>query len=151
MNPRIETASRYCETCSNEIVRRQREQWHRYLRRRFCSHKCIRVRPRIIVPAQLCNQCSGVIVRAATEGAARYCLRRFCNRQCMSIYQSTHHLVRQRKHSPKSRYRNSSPEVAKRIRELYFVQRLTQKAIGELVGVAQGSVSRIVSGQVWQQ
>lgn len=35
------------------------------------------------------------------------------------------------------------------IRDLYFVGKLKQYEIGRMFGLRQGSVSRIVSGQVW--
>lgn len=53
-------------------------------------------------------------------------------------------------HKPKSRYRNMSPMAARVIRELYFVGKMKQREIGRMFGLRQGSVSRIVSGQVWQ-
>jgi DNA-binding transcriptional regulator LsrR (DeoR family) len=52
-------------------------------------------------------------------------------------------------HRPKRFYRNSSPKVAAVIRDLYFVGKLKQCQIGRMFGMRQGSVSRIVSGQVW--
>jgi DNA-binding transcriptional regulator LsrR (DeoR family) len=53
-------------------------------------------------------------------------------------------------HRPKRRYRNSSPMVARVIRDLYFVGRLKQKELARMFGLAQSSVSRIVAAQVWQ-
>ncbi len=53
------------------------------------------------------------------------------------------------KRSPKRFYRNSSPEVAKQIRKLYFSRAMKQKELGERFGLAQHSISRIVSGQTW--
>lgn len=50
---------------------------------------------------------------------------------------------------PKRFYRQSSPLVARVARDLYFVGKLKQREIGRMFGMAQGSVSRIVSGQVW--
>ncbi len=52
---------------------------------------------------------------------------------------------------PKRFYRHMTPERAAEIRRLYFSQygRITQREIGERFGMPQGSVSRIVSGQVW--
>lgn len=52
---------------------------------------------------------------------------------------------------PKSHYRNMTPLKAQLIRVLYFNRLLNQREIGELFGIPQGSVSRIVSGQVWGQ
>lgn len=51
----------------------------------------------------------------------------------------------------KSNYRNMTPAKAEEIRRLYFVERLKQWQIGELFGISQGNVSRIVSGHVWSQ
>ncbi len=50
---------------------------------------------------------------------------------------------------PKRYYRNMTPTVAIFLRWLYFDARLKQGQIGDIVGMRQGSVSRIVSGQVW--
>jgi DNA-directed RNA polymerase specialized sigma subunit len=50
---------------------------------------------------------------------------------------------------PKRFYRQSSPTVARAVRELYFVGRLKQQQIGRMFGLSQGNVSRIVSRQVW--
>lgn len=52
---------------------------------------------------------------------------------------------------PKSRYRQSSPMVARMVRSLYFVGRLKQHEIGRMFDLRQGSVSRIVSGQCWRE
>lgn len=52
-------------------------------------------------------------------------------------------------HRPKRFYRNSSPKVAEVIRDLYFIGRLKQREIGRMFGLRQSSVSRIVSGAVW--
>ena len=49
----------------------------------------------------------------------------------------------------KSHYRNMTPKKAKEIRRLYFRERMKQREIGELFGISQGNVSRIVSGVVW--
>lgn len=46
-------------------------------------------------------------------------------------------------------YRHSTPMTARVIRDLYFVGKLKQHEIGRMFGLRQGSVSRIVSGQVW--
>jgi DNA-directed RNA polymerase specialized sigma subunit len=50
---------------------------------------------------------------------------------------------------PKRFYKQSSPLVAKAVRDLYFVGRLKQHEIGRMFGLRQCSVSRIVSRQVW--
>lgn len=50
---------------------------------------------------------------------------------------------------PKRHYRQSSPLVARVVRDLYFQGRLKQHEIGRMFGLRQGSVSRIVSGQTW--
>ena len=50
---------------------------------------------------------------------------------------------------PKNFYRHMNPRVAQVIRELYFVGKLKQHQIGRMFGLTQGSVSRIVSEQVW--
>lgn len=42
-----------------------------------------------------------------------------------------------------------TPEIAKIMRELYFVGKLKQHEIARMFGVKQHSVSRIISGQVW--
>ena len=53
-------------------------------------------------------------------------------------------------HSRKKKfYRQMTPEVAKVMRELYFVGRLKQHEIGRMFGCKQNSVSRIISGQAW--
>jgi len=41
-------------------------------------------------------------------------------------------------------------EKADEIRKLYFTKRMKQWEIGELFGIGQPSVSRIISDQVWQ-
>jgi hypothetical protein len=51
---------------------------------------------------------------------------------------------------PKRFYKQSSPLVAKMVRDLYFIGRLKQHEIGRMFGMRQNSVSRIVSGQVWR-
>jgi DNA-binding transcriptional regulator LsrR (DeoR family) len=43
-----------------------------------------------------------------------------------------------------------SPRAARAIRDLYFVGKLRQHDLGRMFGLRQGSVSRIVSRQVWQ-
>ena len=46
-------------------------------------------------------------------------------------------------------YQNMNPEKAALARRLYFVDRLKQKDIAARLGILQGSVSRIISGQSW--
>lgn len=53
------------------------------------------------------------------------------------------------RHRPKRFYRNSSPLVARVARDLYFIGKLKQHEIGRILGLRQGSVSRIVSGYTW--
>lgn len=52
-------------------------------------------------------------------------------------------------HRPKAYYRNMNPEKANEIRELYFLHKMKQKQIAEKFGIRQNSVSRIISGMVW--
>lgn len=52
---------------------------------------------------------------------------------------------------PKRFYRNSSPLIARVARDLYFVGKLKQREIGRMLGLRQGSISRMVSGQVWSE
>lgn len=52
---------------------------------------------------------------------------------------------------PRSFYRDMTPEKAKRIRELYFTRKYKQWQIGEMYGIPQGSVSRIVSERSWSR
>lgn len=52
-------------------------------------------------------------------------------------------------HRPKRFYRHMNREIAMQIRDLYFARRMTQKQLGELYGVSQNTVCRIVSGRVW--
>lgn len=53
-------------------------------------------------------------------------------------------------HRPKSYYRHMTREKADEIRRLYFTGKGTQKQIAEKFGIRQHSVSRIISGQVWE-
>ena len=46
-------------------------------------------------------------------------------------------------------YKHMNPDKANAIRHLYFKERKKQREIAELFGIAQGSVSRIISGMVW--
>lgn len=50
---------------------------------------------------------------------------------------------------PKRHYRHMNPRAARVIRDLYFIGKLKQHEIGRMFGLRQGSVSKIVSGQVW--
>ncbi len=50
---------------------------------------------------------------------------------------------------PKSTYRHMSRAKAYEIRRRYFAREATQAQLAQLFGIRQGSVSRIVSGQVW--
>lgn len=50
---------------------------------------------------------------------------------------------------PKRYYRGMTPEIAAFARWLYFKGKMKQHEIGTLIGMTQGSVSRIVSGQTW--
>lgn len=54
-------------------------------------------------------------------------------------------------HRPKRRYRHMTPEKAQEIRRRYFRREATQRELAEEYGLAQSSVSRIVSGYVWPQ
>ena len=50
---------------------------------------------------------------------------------------------------PNSYYRSMNREKAEVVRSLYFDKRYTQKQIAGMTGMAQSSVSRIISGVVW--
>ena len=52
-------------------------------------------------------------------------------------------------HKSKRFYRDMTPEKAAEMRRLYFVEKLRQVEIARLFGVAQGTVSRIISDAVW--
>lgn len=52
--------------------------------------------------------------------------------------------------APKRYYRHMDYAKAERIRELYFSRKMKQAELAEVFGLRQGSVSRIVSGLVWQ-
>lgn len=104
------------------------------------------MRPRIETPARYCEVCKRLITRAYDEGAVRYAARRFCGKKCEGAARIGVPGAR-----PKTHYRSSTPLVARMARELYFVGRLKQHQIGHLFGIGQPSVSRMVSGQVWQQ
>lgn len=49
----------------------------------------------------------------------------------------------------KSHYRNMTPDKAKSIRDMYFKGRMKQAAIARTFGITQATVSRIISGKVW--
>ena len=50
---------------------------------------------------------------------------------------------------PKSFYKNMTKEKAEEIRKLYFSRQKKQWELAEMFGIRQGSVSRILSDQVW--
>lgn len=50
----------------------------------------------------------------------------------------------------KRHYRHMDHAKAERIRELYFTRQMKQTELAEAFGIGQGSVSRILSNQVWQ-
>lgn len=52
---------------------------------------------------------------------------------------------------PKRYYRDMTPEKAAELKAIYYTKprTKTQAELGKLYGISQGSVSRIVSGQVW--
>lgn len=52
-------------------------------------------------------------------------------------------------HRPKSFYRSMTREKAQEIRRLYFSRQKNQRELGEMFGITQHSVSRIISGLVW--
>jgi len=52
--------------------------------------------------------------------------------------------------APKRHYRHMDYAKAERIRELYFTRQMKQAELAQAFGLKQASVSRIVSGQVWQ-
>jgi predicted transcriptional regulator len=51
--------------------------------------------------------------------------------------------------SPKRWYRRMTPERAAEIRRRYLAREARQRELAAEYGVAQNTVSRIVSGQVW--
>jgi DNA-binding transcriptional regulator LsrR (DeoR family) len=51
----------------------------------------------------------------------------------------------------KSHYQHMNLSKARAIRILYFVFNLKQQAIADHFGIRQGSVSRILSNQVWYE
>ena len=50
---------------------------------------------------------------------------------------------------PKRYYQNSTPAMAQEIRRKYFSREAKQAELAREYGLAQSSISRIVSGQVW--
>ena len=50
----------------------------------------------------------------------------------------------------KTHYRSMTKEKADEIRRQYFARELKQSELAEKYNLAQGSVSRIVSGKVWK-
>lgn len=52
-------------------------------------------------------------------------------------------------YTPKQNYRGMDHERAKKIRELYLSRQMTQKELAQRFGVSQGTISKIVSDQVW--
>lgn len=53
--------------------------------------------------------------------------------------------------SPKTRYRHMTPEKAREIRTRYFRREAKQTELAREYGLAQSTVSRIVSGYVWDR
>ena len=53
--------------------------------------------------------------------------------------------------SAKRRYRHMTPEKAREIRTRYFRREAKQTELARQYGISQGTVSRIVSGQVWER
>jgi predicted XRE-type DNA-binding protein len=51
---------------------------------------------------------------------------------------------------PKRHYKNSNPRTAMEIRDLYFKRIFKQTEIARIYGIPQSSVSKTVSGVVWQ-
>lgn len=52
---------------------------------------------------------------------------------------------------PKTYYRNMTPEKAAEIRRRYFAREAKQHELAEEYGIKQNTVSRIISGQVWER
>ena len=52
-------------------------------------------------------------------------------------------------HKPKRFYRLMTVEKATEIRRRYFAREANQPQLAREFGIKQGSVSRIISGQVW--
>ena len=53
------------------------------------------------------------------------------------------------KHKPKSHYRHMTRAKAHEIRRAYFAREANQVRLAQIYGVRQGTISRIVSEQVW--
>jgi DNA-binding transcriptional regulator LsrR (DeoR family) len=51
----------------------------------------------------------------------------------------------------KTFYRNSNLRVAMEVRDLYFARVFKQAELGELYGLSQSTVCRMISGVVWVQ
>ncbi len=49
----------------------------------------------------------------------------------------------------KRHYRTMTPLAAHVMRDLYFIGKLKQHELARMFGILQGSVSRVLSGQVW--
>lgn len=49
----------------------------------------------------------------------------------------------------KTHYKNMNQAKADEIRRLYFERKANQKQLAEMYGIKQNSVSRIISGLVW--
>lgn len=52
-------------------------------------------------------------------------------------------------YTPKQNYWGMNQERAQKIRELYLQRAATQKQLAERFGVSQGTISKIISDQVW--
>lgn len=52
-------------------------------------------------------------------------------------------------HKPKRFYRSMTVEKASEIRRRYFAREAKQAELAREFGIGQGSISRIISGQVW--
>jgi len=50
---------------------------------------------------------------------------------------------------PKKFYRSMTPAKATEIRRRYFAREAKQAELAREFGIGQGSISRIISGQVW--
>ena len=53
------------------------------------------------------------------------------------------------KHRPKRFYRSMTADKATEIRRRYFAREAKQAELAREFGIGQGSISRIISGQVW--
>jgi DNA-binding transcriptional regulator LsrR (DeoR family) len=52
-------------------------------------------------------------------------------------------------HKPKSHYRHMTRAKAHEIRRAYFAREASQVELAARYGVRQGTISRIISNQVW--